>query len=333
LWAALLYAGEGAVLSHETAGELHGLVRKPAGSIHITVPESRRVRPADGLVIHRSDQPQPRDDEHEYQWGELPATLITDTLIDMAGSCRDADEVYGLVTRAFGRRDLQLGEREMLASVAARAKARWRDEVVEATVAGAAGAHSVLEFRWDRDVAEAHGLPIASKQVRFTKESGTAGFRDREYPQWRLIIELDGRESHQGEQRARDGARDLQAQRGGRETMRFGWREARYEACPSAIAVIWKLWERGWRGRPKACSPGCPVAWLLLELDSRLAANPAMRRDWLRQQAVQEAVQQAEAGQLAAKRETTRQLVKKLAQQKRDALARRRAAAKRATRA
>src|SRR5271169_538667 len=37
LWAAVLRAGPGAVLSHETAAEVHGLVDKPSRVIHVTV--------------------------------------------------------------------------------------------------------------------------------------------------------------------------------------------------------------------------------------------------------------------------------------------------------
>jgi len=57
LWAAVLRAGPGAVLSHETAAEVHGLVDKPSGRIHITVPAHRRpdrFGEIPGVVIHRS---------------------------------------------------------------------------------------------------------------------------------------------------------------------------------------------------------------------------------------------------------------------------------------
>src|SRR5215472_16587099 len=54
LWAAVLYAGTGARLSHETAAELHGLSGRRSSLIHVTVPANRRVRPAKGLVIHIS---------------------------------------------------------------------------------------------------------------------------------------------------------------------------------------------------------------------------------------------------------------------------------------
>src|SRR5690606_14738462 len=41
LWAAVLKAGTGAVLSHETAAELAGLVDQPSRAIHLTVPAER----------------------------------------------------------------------------------------------------------------------------------------------------------------------------------------------------------------------------------------------------------------------------------------------------
>ena len=41
LWAALLRAGPGAVLSHRTAAERHGLIDEPSALITITVPVSR----------------------------------------------------------------------------------------------------------------------------------------------------------------------------------------------------------------------------------------------------------------------------------------------------
>ena len=43
LWAALRRVGDGAMLSHETAAEVHGLIDRPANKkIHVTVPAPRR---------------------------------------------------------------------------------------------------------------------------------------------------------------------------------------------------------------------------------------------------------------------------------------------------
>jgi len=43
LWAAVLRAGRGAVLSHQTAAELWGLADAPNSLIHVTIPSDRRV--------------------------------------------------------------------------------------------------------------------------------------------------------------------------------------------------------------------------------------------------------------------------------------------------
>ncbi len=57
LWAALVRAGSGAVLSYETAAEVHRLVDKPSSRIHVTVPighDPARRSPIRGVTIHRS---------------------------------------------------------------------------------------------------------------------------------------------------------------------------------------------------------------------------------------------------------------------------------------
>lgn len=72
-------------------------------------------------------------------------------------------------------------EERLRRQAAARTKLRWRADLDEIILAGAGGAHSVIEYRYDRDVEQAHGLPTAAKQVRFTKPDGTRGYRDRYY--------------------------------------------------------------------------------------------------------------------------------------------------------
>ncbi len=300
LWAAVLYAGEKAVLSHESAGEVQGLVDHPVAVIHVTVPTGRRVAPAGKLVIHVSDQPTRRGD---YPRGELPATLVEDTIIDLAEASRNVDDVYGWVTRAFGRRNVRVNPVMLLLAVRLRKKLRWRIELNEAIVAAAGGAHSVLELLWDRNVEQAHGLPISSKQVPFKKNDGTTGYRDREYSPWGVIIELDGTRSHPGEQWSKDRARDRQVAVAGGNTLRYGWTETRHQACDTAVEVIRVLWRRGWRGRPKPCSPGCPVAKLLAQLDSWLGADPARWRQWEQRQEEQEAAQRVAAQRQAAQQE------------------------------
>lgn len=322
LWAAVLYAGDGALLSHESAGELQGLVDKPAGVVHLTVPARRRVTPVSGLVIHASDLPERREQDPA---GEIPVTLVADTVIDLAEAGASVDDVYGWVTRAFGRKEVAVSAVDLLVALQSRKRLRWRAEITEAIMAADGGAHSALELLWEKNVENPHGLPVPARQVPFRKDNGKVGYRDREYVPWGVIIELDGKKSHPAEQRPQDSARDRQASVQRKETMHYGWREAKYEACQSAAEVIWVLWRRGWRGRPKPCSAGCPVAGLLGELDKWLAADPARRRTWLQRQAEQEAARQAQARRQAAAWQAVRRTAGDVARARKEmqALARR----------
>ncbi len=54
-WAVRLRAGPGSALSHETAAEPHGPLHQPADHVHVTVPASRRMPPAPGVVHIRLD--------------------------------------------------------------------------------------------------------------------------------------------------------------------------------------------------------------------------------------------------------------------------------------
>jgi hypothetical protein len=121
----------------------------------------------------------------------------------------------------------------------------------------AGGAHSPLEYRHDRDVQRAHGLPEPVKQARFRKPDGTNGYRDRYYPQYGgLVIELDGKRFHPDEQCGRDQERDNQAAVTG-STLRYGWSDVTRKTCETARQEADALRNRGWTGNLKPCSPDC----------------------------------------------------------------------------
>ena len=140
---------------------------------------------------------------------------------------------------------------------ATRRKLRWRRELEEIISLAAGGAHSPLEYRHDRDVQRAHGLPEPVKQAKFHKPDGTTGYRDRYYPQYgALVIELDGERFHPDEQRGRDQVRDNQAAVTG-TTLRYGWTDVTRKACETARQEADALRNRGWTGTLKPCSPTC----------------------------------------------------------------------------
>jgi very-short-patch-repair endonuclease len=86
-------------------------------------------------------------------------------------------------------------------------------------------------------VEQAHGLPPAVKQARFTKPDGSRGYRDRCYEEYGLIIELDGKQYHPDEHRGRDQDRDNHATATAGSTLRYGWIDVTRKPCVSAAQV------------------------------------------------------------------------------------------------
>jgi len=121
----------------------------------------------------------------------------------------------------------------------------------------AAGSHFPLEFRYERDVEEAHGLPTATRQAQSVKADGTRGFRDRYYEDYGLIVELDGRQFHPIEQRAQDQARDNAAVATTGATLRYGWADVDRAPCETAGQVYRALRKRGYAGALRPCSAAC----------------------------------------------------------------------------
>jgi hypothetical protein len=251
LWAAVLHAGAGAVLSHQTAAELLGLTDRQTAQIHVTIPHSRKVIPPPGMVVHSSRRTIPK---WRFEAGTPPHTMPEDTVIDLVNTASNLDEAVGWITAAFARR--LTGEYPLRQALAARHRVRWRGQLDEIITLAAGGTHSALEFRYDRDVERAHGLPPARRQAKFVKRDGSRGFRDRYYEQYgRLVIELDGRRYHQDEYQ--DRVRDNQAAAGGGSTLRYDWDAVTRRPCETADEVFDALRRRGYQGALRPCSPSC----------------------------------------------------------------------------
>ena len=253
LWAAVLSAGPGAMLSHETSAELQRLTDKPAAMIHLTVPVQRRVKAAEGVSIHRSA----RAVEAVLVRSNPPRTRVEETVLDLTQTAATFDDVCGWVTRAFAR-DLTDEER-LRAAMRQRTKLRWRADLHELIAAAASGDHSVLEFRYERDVERAHGLPEPVRQAPFAGPDGRRGRRDRLYRDYGVLVELDGRLGHGPEDQWRDKDRDNAAAVDGHQSLRYGWTHIRWNPCATALQVARVLRVHGWDGWPRPCSPGCPV--------------------------------------------------------------------------
>jgi hypothetical protein len=253
LWAALLRAGDDAVLSHETAAELVGLADQPSPQIHVTVPAKRRpatARRIPGVIVHRSD----RVHRARHPSALPPRTRIEETVLDLTQAAPTFDAAFTWLCRAAGRRLTTPARLRM--AVDARRKLRWRIQISAALDGVAAGVRSLLEFRYLNDVERPHGLPRASRQARRRRPTGSA-YLDNLYEDYLVGIELDGRAAHPIEERWRDIRRDNAGAAEGIVTLRFGWSDVTVHPCQTAAQVAEVLRHRGWTGAIRRCGPGC----------------------------------------------------------------------------
>lgn len=258
LWAAVRWAGEGAMLSHETAAEVQGMIDRPAGkTIHITVPLRRRpaqLRPARDITVHRSDQSQSQFPGPF----KLPRTRIEDTVLDLVSAAPDFDHAYAWIARAVTRQLVTVGA--LRAAVAARSRIRWRQWLHDAFEESRDGVQSSLERRYDRDVERAHGLPTSQHQAR-RRIDGKTHYKDNWYPDYRVAVEIDGPAYHQNEQVQRDRDRDnANLAADDVKTFRFGPVAVTERACETAAMVAVTLHRNGWQGSPRPCRrAGCAI--------------------------------------------------------------------------
>jgi very-short-patch-repair endonuclease len=252
LWAAVLRAGRGAVLSHQSAAELAGLMDGSDVPIHVTVPGQRRPHAVPGVVFHLSR----RVDRARHPSRLPPQTRIEETVVDLTQSAPSLEQALVWIARACGRR---LTRPERIAeALAARKKVRWREELLAALGDVTTGAHSTLELRYLRDVERAHGLPGGSRQ-QVVHRPGGRYYDDVRYPEFGVVVELDGRAAHPDEVRWRDMRRDNTSVLQGRRVLRYGWTDVTARPCAVAAQVGDVLRAAGWTGTPRSCRAGCSM--------------------------------------------------------------------------
>jgi very-short-patch-repair endonuclease len=257
LWAAVLRAGKGAMLSHETAAEIQELTNKTSTRIHITVPaesnpaRSRNIR---GVVIHRSRHVHP---DPQPPW-QLPRTTIEDTVLDLVAASETFDEAYSWIAQATGKGHTTPAS--LRTALTSRKRMRWRAWLVGALDDAAEGVNSALERHYVYGVERAHGLPAAKRQSK-QRVGGRTYYLDNDYQAYRLCVELDGQASHPAEERWHDARRDnVNLAASDIPTLRYGWLDCTAHRCETARQVATVLGRRGWsQGTLKPCGPACPV--------------------------------------------------------------------------
>jgi hypothetical protein len=253
LWAALLRAGPGAVLSHHTAAELLGLADGRRAPVDLTVPVGRHPEAIRGVRVHRSG----RVPAAAHPTQLPPRTRVEETVIDLAQAAASLDEAYVWIGRAIGRR-LTTAAR-LRAALGDRPRASRRDALLAAVAEVGSGAHSLLERRYVRDVELAHGLPPARRQAR-TSLGALSRYIDQLYEEAKLAVELDGQVAHPVERRWADIRRDNAHAAAGILTLRYSWSDVTGEPCLVARQVADVLTQRGTPVTLRSCSPACTAA-------------------------------------------------------------------------
>lgn len=256
LWAVLLWAGKGAMLSRETAAELQELTDKRSWEIHVTVPSRRRPegKPMRGVVVHRSDQSRC---DGVAPW-KLPRTQIEDTVLDLVAAASTVGDAYSWLSRAVTRRD-PVTIRELRDALDRRKRFPGRAWLNDALADTAEGAHFPLERRYARDVERAHGLPKATRQARRTI-GGKTHRKDNWYEAYGICVELDGLAYHRDRQHQDRHRDNVNLALDDARTFRFDIVDLTEGACQTAALVAATLHRAGWPGHPHPCPrPGCPL--------------------------------------------------------------------------
>ncbi|MBX9246921.1 hypothetical protein ICW40_19200 [Actinotalea ferrariae] len=244
----LIYAGEGAALSHHSAAFLQGVLDKAPAVVEVSVPGYRKVRPSPGLRIHR------RADVSAV--GRLPVTDRGTTVLDLLQGADSTDDAVGLLCAAVRARTSPL---EILDALARRERFGPRALVLDVMADVRAGVESPLERRYHHQVERRHGLPRAELQARGVID-GRWIRADCRYVRYGLRVELDGELAHPGGRTDDDVWRDnALLLTYGDLTLRYRWRHVAGIPCRTASQVGTALGRRGWTGRLRRCSPACAL--------------------------------------------------------------------------
>ncbi len=182
--AAVLSCGSDTVLSHRTAAALHGLRDTNQRKVDVTVPGDWRADRAT-IRIHSSTL----DPDDIATVDGIPVTSVARTILDLAGVL-DEDQLLQVIEEGdrLGTFDLRAMERAMARRPKSRGIAQLRH--ILADYRDAPDLRSKLERDFFALIKRAQLPPPQLNTM-------VAGFLvDVCWPQWRLVVELDGRGFH-----------------------------------------------------------------------------------------------------------------------------------------
>lgn len=210
--AAVLACGPGAVLSHRAAAALWGI--RGGSRVEVTVPRGRKARP--GIQLHYANLPKDETTTHHG----IPVTTVPRTLLDLSAVVQ-RDEMRSAMRQAeqLGLRDpVWLGD--LLERYPRKPGAPVARMLIEEARRGLGIVRSEFEERFQALLLDAD-FPSPMTNVRIEGMEV-----DCAWPEQRLIVELDGRETHDTRHAfEQDRARDRRLGAAGWRVVRLTWRQ------------------------------------------------------------------------------------------------------------
>lgn len=250
-WACLRYAP--AAAADETALQL---ARDATGKhlelpIHIALASGRNPAVLPGVLLHRVA----RLDALVGWNGRPPRMQPAHAAVRVASRAADDNEVVGRLAEAVNWRLVSAAR--LLDALRDLPSLPRRAFIHEVLVDVKDGACSVLERAYLVRVERAHGLPVGRRQAPRRTPDGQE-FRDVEYEDFALVVELQGRAFHSGKQAwDADLERALDDMVGEKASVGLGWRQVLGTPCRTAGKVARLLQQRGWSAGPLRCGPDC----------------------------------------------------------------------------
>ena len=222
--AAILAAGENAVISHSSAANLWGLAVVEEAGIHVTV-IGRRRRSRPGLIVHYASSLEPCDIRRLHG---LPTTAPARTLYDLAATgYRDLERAFGdaHAQRLVTAREIE----QLLQRTGSRRGSRPLRDLLSDNTSGFTRSEAE---RLLRALLRCAKLPMPRFNAR------VAGYEvDAVWPDRRLIVEVDGYAYHgHRAQFERDRRKDLALAAAGYRVIRVSWRQLVNE--PMALVAV-----------------------------------------------------------------------------------------------
>lgn len=229
--------------------------------VDVAISTTRTVKPVAGVVAHRTaaiGHPDRPDPTSRVDWRRAPPAMrLEHVVVDLASAVVLTDPLAAFRLLA----DAAQTRRTSATAIAAVLRGRrvaGKALLLEMLDDLATGACSVLEREYLNAVERAHGLPTGRRQKPSTTR-GRAAYRDVEYEDQDLVVELDGRAFHDtAAARDDDAERDLEARVTEESTtVRLTYGLVFGDPCRTAGHVATLLHRRGWHGSIVTC-PRCP---------------------------------------------------------------------------